>query len=197
MDILHSPALWTAALAATGVLLYYKFCRKTSRKYDGSYKYCPGCTGKLELLSVDGKERMACSNCGFVHWNNPIPVSVILIPHGDGLVFVLRKHEPGKGKYALPAGFVDPGESPEEAAVREAKEETGLDVEIVSHYALKTRKGPNHILHFFLVKPVTAEPVAGDDAEECVIARLENLPGELAFDSHRQVIQTYFGASRA
>lgn len=197
MEILHSAALWSAVFAATGLMLYFKFCRKNVAIFAGSYKYCPGCAGKLALLNVDGKERMACSSCGFVHWNNPIPVSVILIPHGDGLVFVRRKHNPGKGKWALPAGFVDPGESPEEAAVREAKEETGLDVELVSHYALKTRKVPNHILHFFLVKPVQAQPVAGDDAEACVIARLENLPGELAFDSHRQVIQTYFGASGA
>lgn len=189
--------LWL--LAATGgwlIILAFLQNRQTS-KFGGAYKYCPGCARKLKLLDVDGKSRMACSSCGFVHWNNPIAVSVILIPHGDGLVFVRRKFNPGKGKYALPAGFVDPHESPEEAAVREAREETSLDIEIVSHYRLVTRKAQNQVLHFFLAKPVSAQPLAGDDAEECIVAKLDTLPGELAFDSHRQVIETYFGACRA
>lgn len=187
--------LWLL-LAAAGLLLCF-LLRKTP-PFRGQFKYCPGCAHPLEKMVVGGKIRNGCPSCGFVHWDNPVPVAVALIPHGDKLVFVKRKINPGKGKYALPAGFVDPHETPQEAAVREALEETSLKIEIVRLVDVIGLPEQNLVLHFYLAKPVTEEPKPGDEeVEECALATLDSLPGELAFESHRQIIANYYGVTGA
>lgn len=167
--------------------------------YTGRYKFCPGCSAELVEKDVEGKLRKTCESCGFVHWNNPLPVAVILIPHRDGgFVFVKRKKNPRAGYFALPGGFVDPFESALQGAIREAKEETGLEIEIDRLLFTSSPAGVNEVLMFFLAKTVFEQPVAGDDAELCVVSSLNSLPGEVAFETHRQAIIDYMlGVPRA
>jgi 8-oxo-dGTP diphosphatase len=155
----------------------------------GTWQFCPACGGPLALGDADGKERLKCGICPFVHWDNPKPVAVILIPKGDGLVLVTRKLDPGKGLLALPGGFVDKGENPRIAAVREAKEETGLDIEIERLIHEFNLPAANQNLYFFLAKPVTADPVAGDDAAAAGVYKPADVPDDqIAFSSHREAI---------
>ncbi len=179
-------------LLAALLLIALSLRAQNSAKFDGAYKYCPGCAKPLRLQNLEGKQKLACQSCAFVHWNNPVPVAVVLIPHGRGLVLVKRKHEPAKGKFALPAGFVDTGESPHEAACREALEETGLKIKIAGLLDVITRPVPNHVLHFYLAEPMTEAPQAGSDAEEVMIAEPGSMPETLAFESHAHIIQKYF-----
>ena len=186
-------------LAAGFALGKFKTSFGKAQPYAGRYKFCPGCASELVEKDVEGKLRKTCQSCGFVHWNNPLPVAVILIPHRDGgFVFVKRKKNPRAGYFALPGGFVDPFESALQGAIREAKEETGLEIEIDRLLFSSSPPGVNEVLMFFLAKTVYEQPIAGDDAELCVVSSLNSLPGEVAFQTHRQAIIDYMlGIPRA
>lgn len=123
---------------------------------------------------------------------NPIPSVDLIIHSGDGILMVKRRNPP-EG-WALPGGFVDYGESIESAAVREAKEETGLDVELTRqfHTYSDPERDPRHhtITTVFLAK-AKGKAVAGDDAEEIGVFGKDNLPDRIAFD-HRDIINDYF-----
>ena len=91
-------------------------------------KYCPECASALQLKPVDGVERKVCvsPHCGFVHWDNPVPVVAALVQY-RGKIILARNSQWQDGMFSLVTGYLERNESPEEAAVREVKEELGLD----------------------------------------------------------------------
>lgn len=92
-----------------------------------SYHYCPKC-GSDAYQRLPHLHR-ACADCGHRDFNNPITGVAVLVLADDGeMLWIKRGRDPGKGKLGMPGGFVDPGESLEQAAIREAQEETGLDI---------------------------------------------------------------------
>ncbi|WP_290900461.1 NUDIX hydrolase [Ferroglobus sp.] len=113
-----------------------------------------------------------------------------IIPYEGGIVLVRRKNEPFKGKYALPGGIVEYGERVEDAAVREAEEETGLKCKIerlVGVYSDPNRDPRGHFVSIcFILIPVGGELKAGSDAEDVKVFKLEELP-ELAFDHEKMI----------
>ncbi|MFO7320609.1 MAG: NUDIX hydrolase [Chloroflexota bacterium] len=92
--------------------------------------YCPRCGTPLENRLRYGRLRPVCSACGHTVFFDPKVAVVVFVVADDSVLLVKRANEPGKGLWALPAGFVDADEDPREAAAREAKEETGLSIEI-------------------------------------------------------------------
>ena len=127
-------------------------------------------------------------------FRNPIPTVDVLIEL-DGrpgtLVFIERKHTPLG--WALPGGFVDEGEWIADAAVREAKEETGLDVELIElfHvYSNPRRDDRKHTVSTVFIARATGEPVGSDDAADARVARPDGLPGPLVFD-HGLIVSDY------
>jgi ADP-ribose pyrophosphatase YjhB (NUDIX family) len=123
---------------------------------------------------------------------NPLPTVDLIIEYNGGILLIKRKNPP-KG-WALPGGFVDYGESLEAAAVREAKEETGLDVELVRQFHVYSQPGrdPRHhtITMVFLAK-AKGKAIAGDDAKEIGVFNKNTLPDKIAFD-HRDILNDYF-----
>jgi NADH pyrophosphatase NudC (nudix superfamily) len=95
--------------------------------------YCPACASLLEPRETEGRRRLACTSesCDFVFYDNPVPVVAALLEHGETVILVRNKGWPEKW-YGLVSGFLEKGESPEEAVLREIKEEVGLKGEIVS-----------------------------------------------------------------
>lgn len=91
-------------------------------------KYCPECASVLELKRIDGLERKACASpgCSFVHWDNPVPVVAALVQY-HGEVVLARNSQWPVGMFSLITGYLEKNETPEEAAVREVREEIGLD----------------------------------------------------------------------
>ena len=89
----------------------------------------------MEKAEIGGRPREVCPVCEFVLFRNPVPGVGVLVEmasslgRGNGLVLIRRGQPPFVGRWALPAGFIEEDESVEQAAVRECKEETGLDVE--------------------------------------------------------------------
>ncbi|MDX2286585.1 MAG: NUDIX hydrolase [Bacteroidia bacterium] len=102
------------------------------------YQYCPVCAKPLVLQPRGGRERKACPDpaCGFVHWDNPVPV-VAAVVERNGAVVLVRSHGWPEGWYGLVTGFLEPGETPEQAVLREVQEELGLAAELgglIGHY---------------------------------------------------------------
>lgn len=140
-----------------------------------------------------------CPRCGtnIKEYKNPFPTVDIIIEVEaggveKGIVLIMRKNEPLG--WAIPGGFVDYGESLEEAAVREAREETGLHVQLVRQF--HTYSHPNRDPRFHSISTVyiaraQGTPEAKDDAGEVAIFGRRNLPEGIAFD-HRSILQDYF-----
>ena len=123
---------------------------------------------------------------------SPIPTVDIIIESSNGILLIKRGNPP-EG-WALPGGFVDYGESLESAAVREAKEETGLDVELTRQfhtYSAPDRDPRHHTITTVFVAKAAGSAVAGDDAKEVGTFSEDGLPEQIAFD-HRKIIQDYF-----
>lgn len=118
-----------------------------------------------------------------------LTVDVVLPMEGGGVVLIKRKNEPFVGRWALPGGFVDVGETVEDAAVREMREETGLDVELVrlvGVYSEPTRDPRGHnVSVVFLARLVGGRLAADTDADEVEVLDPESV--ELAFDHARVV----------
>lgn len=136
---------------------------------------------------------MKCSHCGanLPAFKNPVPTVDIIIEVEGGIVLIERKNPPYG--WALPGGYVDYGESYEKAAVREAFEETGLQVELLRQfhtYSDPARDSRQHTASTVFVASASGRPAGGDDAERAEIFTRENLP-ELVFD-HAKILADYF-----
>ena len=129
---------------------------------------------------------------GVEKYRNPFPTVDIIIEIDGGVVLIRRKNPPYG--WAIPGGFVDYGESLETAAVREAKEETSLDVHLLSQmgaYSDPERDPRFHTISVVFIAKAEGVPKAADDAVKIGVFRRETLPEDLAFD-HGKILQDYF-----
>ena len=132
-----------------------------------------------------------------MEYRNPKPTVDVEIELADGIVFVERKNEPHG--FALPGGFVEEGEWLADAAVREAKEETGLDVALVElfhAYSDPARDRRGHTVSTVFIGRATGTPVGGDDAASCVVAAPDAPPARLVFD-HARIVADYLEYKRS
>lgn len=123
---------------------------------------------------------------------NPVPTVDIIIEIEDRIVLIERKNPPYG--WAIPGGFVDYGESLEEAAIREALEETSLKIKEVRQfhtYSDPKRDSRFHTITTVFVAKGEGTPKAQDDAKQIGAFREDNLPTQLAFD-HRKILTDYF-----
>lgn len=132
-------------------------------------------------------------------YKNPKPTVDLVIELADApgqIVFIVRKNAP-QG-LALPGGFVDEGEWVADAAVREAKEETGLDVELVElfHvYSDPRRDARQHTISIVFLARAAGRPVGGDDAAECIVCAPDAVPQPLVFD-HATIVADFLAYRR-
>lgn len=136
-----------------------------------------------------------CSSCGFpVKQRNPFPtVDIVLHRRGQGILLIERLNAPHG--WALPGGFIDYGESADQAAVREALEETGLAVRLTGLLGVYSDPGRDPRFHTLSVAYVAqcdedAVPCAGDDAKNARFFPLDALPADMAFD-HRRIVADF------
>lgn len=137
---------------------------------------------------------ITCPNCGrqIPMYRNPLPTADVIIRVGNGIVLIKRKNPPHG--WALPGGFIDYGESAESAAVREAREETCLeiaDLSLFGVYSDPDRDPRHHTITVVFTAQSDGLPVAADDATEIGIFTPDRLPSPLAFD-HAKILREFF-----
>jgi len=145
-----------------------------------NYRFCPLCGTSLKKGIIGGKERGYCHKCGFVNYKNPLPSAGAVAVKNGKILLIKRGREPGEGFWALPSGFVESGEAPEDACRRELKEETGLDgiiKRLIGVYREGTGIYGDVIVIMYLMEVIGGELRAGDDAEEVRFFKKEELPG--------------------
>lgn len=91
------------------------------------YTYCPVCGSPLTTAEIENRTRKRCPSCQWIHYENPLPVAIAYTVNDDNELLVVRRaHQPGYNEWALPGGFIEAGETPEEGCLRELLEETSL-----------------------------------------------------------------------
>jgi ADP-ribose pyrophosphatase YjhB (NUDIX family) len=163
----------------------------------GVFRFCPECGGALEsrLLKTGDPERLVCTHCEFVFYLDPkLAVGTIIRDEQGRVVLVRRAIEPGYGKWVFPGGYVDRGEQLQSAAVREAREETGLDVRLDGLVDIYSYAG--HVPVIVVYAATILGGCLGCD-EEGLEARFFD-PGEipwddLAFRSTREALRQVLG----
>jgi NADH pyrophosphatase NudC (nudix superfamily) len=127
------------------------------------YKFCPKCATELIVFDIENRQRQKCPACDFIYWDNPIPVVAAIVEHEGKVILTRSKGWPEKW-LGVVAGFLEKGEAPEAGALREVREELGLDGEIVSfigHYPFQMR---NQIIFAYHVR-AEGEIMLGEELE--------------------------------
>lgn len=163
------------------------------------YRFCPCCGSSLDLRPVKAGDlpRLVCQGCGFIFYLDPKVATGVVFSHDGGIVLVQRAIEPSLGKWVFPGGYVDRGETVEHAAVRETKEESGLDVRLVRLLGVYSYPGSTVVLVVYAGKVLGGSVAI--DGESLAIRAFPpaEIPWDhLAFPSTRQALREYLAPSR-
>ena len=165
--------------------------------HDDSHRYhfCPLCGGPLvrQLLKPTEPERPVCQQCGFVFYIDPkVAVGTIIRAASGRLVLVKRAIDPGYGKWVFPGGYVDRGELLMDAAVREAREECGLDVRLDGLVNVYSYPGRAPIIVVYAATALGGSLAVDDEGLEAVEFGEAELPWEaLAFHSTHDALRDF------
>lgn len=148
-------------------------------------KHCPLCAAPLAPAELDGRRRARCPACEFVLYENPAAASAGLVLDASSRVLLVRRAiEPFRGSWALPAGYQEIDERPEQTAVREVREESGIEVEVLALVDLvfvpEDARRPANVA-VFLCRPIGGSLIPGEDVLEAGWFACESLPGDLGF----------------
>lgn len=159
--------------------------------------FCHFCSNPLVKKDIEGAVRLYCPKCCVPIYENPIPATcLVLVDKQDRTLLVRRSVDPKKGFWCLPGGFMELGETPEQGALRELKEETGLSGRIQMLLGVTSNSSPNYhtvLMIGYLIKDYSGKLIAGDDASEAAYFHYDELP-EVAFQSHMKFIRIYYSA---
>jgi 8-oxo-dGTP diphosphatase len=166
---------------------------------EAAYRFCPACAAPLtaRMLKAGEPPRMTCA-CGFVHYLDPkVAVGTIIRAADERLVLVRRAIEPGYGLWVFPGGYVDRGEQVLDAAVREAKEESGLDVRIDGLVNIYSYAGATPIIIVYTATIVGGELCTDEECLEARLFRQDEIPWDaLAFRSTTDALRDYYSPVR-
>ncbi len=156
--------------------------------------FCLRCGTELALRDDRGHPRPTCPECGWIYYRNPVPAAGVILHGARGVLLVKRKYPPAAGAWCLPAGFMEYGETPERTAVRELREETGIEAKLTGLfgvYAGFDDPRVRAILVLYTAELTGGRLVAGDDAIAARHFPLDRLPERIAFVAHRRALEEY------
>lgn len=156
-------------------------------------RHCTYCGGALLERTIEGRARRVCERCNRILYQHPAVGAVAAVLHDTKVLLVKRSIEPFRGHWTLPAGYLEIDEEPWEAARRETREETGLEIEQVELLGVLTNRDDhrrNGIVVAYLARPVGGELMAGDDAEDARFFEMGALPQDLGFLNNRRLLET-------
>ena len=166
--------------------------------HDTSFRFCPVCGNPLEarLLKAGEPERLVCTGCEFVFYLDPkLAVGTIIRDERNRVVLVRRAIEPGYGKWVFPGGYVDRGEEVTRAAVREAREEAGLDVDLEELIDIYSYSGRVPVIVVYAARIVGGCLGCDDEGLEARFFEPHEIPwDELAFRSTREALEKYLAS---
>ena len=147
---------------------------------DADYRYCPHCRTELAAVERGGQTRLACPQCHFVHWRNPVPVVAAVVERADRVVLVHSIGRPAHW-YGLVAGFLERGEHPEVAILREVAEELGLEGRLAGAIGIHPFERLNQVIFAYHVvvphePPIKLATDELDDYKEVPLAKLRPGP---------------------
>jgi ADP-ribose pyrophosphatase YjhB (NUDIX family) len=158
------------------------------------YKYCYNCGNPTKIIRIDNVERAFCENCNLILYENPVPSVALLAKNDkDEILLVKRAVEPGFGKWSLPGGFMELGESSEQTAIRELHEETGLIGKNPRLISIDTHLNCYYgdiLVIAYSVELVNYNLKPADDVSDAKFFRISERP-ELAFKIHEQFIEKW------
>jgi ADP-ribose pyrophosphatase YjhB (NUDIX family) len=161
--------------------------------YNG-YQWCPRCRSRLKIGEIDDSVRPHCPACGFVYYQNPAPAAGAILIKDSQILLVQRSIDPARGDWCIPAGFMEWTEHPQQTAIRELKEETGLGISIDTMFDIfmgMDDPRTHAVLILYLATVVGGELKPGDDADDARYFSFDNLPTNIAFQAHRDALALY------
>jgi 8-oxo-dGTP diphosphatase len=154
-------------------------------------RFCPDCGTALTSAMHFGQSRPTCPNCGWMYFADPKVAAGVILHERGRVLLVRRTNEPYRGRWTLPAGFVDAGEDPRRAAERECLEETGLTVraggvmDVIA--GREHERGADFVVVYF-AEILSGSVTPGDDADRAEWFELSALP-PLAFRATEEVMR--------
>jgi ADP-ribose pyrophosphatase YjhB (NUDIX family) len=140
----------------------------------------------------DTRERTVCPECDYIEYKNPLVVNVIVAVYGDEFLLCRRAIDPRKGFWTLPGGYMENGESPQDGAAREAKEEAGVNIKTGALIALYQPQKKNEVMMIFRGELPSREAVAGVESLEVKFFKWDDIPWkELAFPFIPEALLAY------
>jgi len=165
------------------------------------YAFCPMCGGDLEPRSLKQTEpeRLVCVRCGFVFYLDPkVAVGTIIRDEQNRIVLVRRAIEPGYGKWVYPGGYVDRGELVKDAALREAREEAGLEVRLDHLINVYSYPGRSPVIIVYAASILGGVLCTDDEGLEARFFEPHEIPwDELAFPSTHDALREYLASLAA
>lgn len=158
------------------------------------YRFCPRCGGKLgwEKIKPIEPERLVCQSCTFIFYLDPKVVAGTLFTIDKSVVLLRRGVEPAMGKWVFPGGYVDRGESVEEAAIRETLEESRLEVKLHSLLGVYSYPRSPNVIVVYTAEVTGGDLAAGDESLEAGRFAPDRIPWEdLGFPSTRDALNDY------
>ncbi|MCK4859501.1 MAG: NUDIX hydrolase [Candidatus Omnitrophica bacterium] len=160
-----------------------------------TFKFCPLCKCSLREILVDGCKRLVCQKCGWVNYKNPLPVVVCAVKDKEGKILIAKRNfAPGINKWALPGGFIESGENPEIACLRELEEETGIKGKIkklVGIYAQRSRHYGSLLVIGYEITISKSSISLNNELKDAKFFAKETLL-YIPFLSHRKIIKKVF-----
>ena len=143
---------------------------------EADVRYCARCGHALVVQELHGRPRPRCPSCGHIVFLEPKLAAVVLIAIDGKLVLVRRANEPALGEWSFPSGYVDRGEAVEDAAAREVREETGLEVEVTRLLGVYSRADDPVVLAAYAAEVVGGVLQAGDEVSDIDLFDPDALP---------------------
>ena len=158
------------------------------------YRFCPRCGGSLDQRRIKASEpkRLVCVNCSFIFYQDPKVVAGTIFTYDGGIALLKRGVEPALGKWVFPGGYVDRGESVRDAAIRETREESQVEVELGPLLNVYSYPRSPTVIVVYAAQVISGAFGAGDESIEARTFMPKEIPwDEMAFDSTRDALKDY------
>ena len=159
------------------------------------FKYCYQCGKSLSLKNIDNNYIPYCEKCEKLFYSDPKLVVVVLVEHNNKLVLIKRSFEPAMGKWCFPSGYVNKGEKVEKAAIREVKEETGLDIIIKEFIGLYSSDDNPVIIAAFSAKSIGGKLYSGFETDAVDLIEIDSL-SDFPFEFDKNIYNDYLSIKK-